>query len=165
MAGNPHPERLLNMPAMRPRPVDPSARGTSFELNALYVNINRNTAFHSFFRNLFQRRIAPETTGHLFQRIRFQGQRFENLTKLKADMVGLYHNEMPLRGQVGKLSLSGEDDSSLCSGFPEKVRIRIPPLIKCVVTENPKPLRQCSQIAIGGKSDIQVSLRAGNVAV
>ncbi len=85
--------------------------------------------------------------------------------KLKADMVGFHHNETPLGGEAGKFPLPGKGDSPLCSRFPDKVLIRIPPFIQCVVTKNSKPLRQFSQIAIGCESDIHVSLRAGNVAV
>lgn len=79
-------------------------------------------------------------------------------------MVGFHYNETPHVRQAGKILLPGEGDPPLLSRFPEKVRIGVPPLIQGVVTKDPKPLRQFSQIAIGGESDIHVSLRGGSGA-
>ncbi len=80
-------------------------------------------------------------------------------------MVGFHHNETPFKGQAGKFPFSGENDSPLSSGLPDKNQIRNPPLVTGIVTENTKPLGQFSQIAIGGKSDIHVYFRAGMIAV
>jgi hypothetical protein len=80
-------------------------------------------------------------------------------------MVGFHHNETTPRRQAYKFPLPGEDNSPLCSGLPDKVQTRNPPLITGIVTENAKPLRECSQIAIGCESDIHISLGAGKIAV
>ena len=88
----------------------------------------------------------------------------EHLGELLAGMVGFHYNETDRLQSAGKVPLPSQGHSPLGSGLFEKIEVRISPLIERVVTEDPEPLRQGSQIAIRDKSDIHVITQMENAA-
>jgi hypothetical protein len=158
------PESLLDTLAMRPRPVHPPAKGTSSKLTVFLIHIDGNKTYRGFFRNRLQRYITTKTESHPLHRIQDDRQRLQNLGELIAGVVGFHDHKTHRMRSAAKIALPSKDDSPLLSGLFEKIEIRIPPLIKRVVAEDPEPLCQCSQIAVRDESDIHVITQVENAA-
>jgi hypothetical protein len=145
------PEGLFDIPAVRSRPEDSAATGTSPKPRVFLIDIGRYEAFYPFPVNLFDKLVAAQAAGHPSGRIRIERQRLKHFVDLTGDAVGVHNDETSPKWKSGDLAFAGQRDPPRPPGIHQKTPIRIPPLMKRVVYENPQPFCKFTKVAIGGE--------------
>jgi hypothetical protein len=153
--GNVLPEKSDGHFSMGAGPVDFAAVRASLERTGPVIDVIRNQSFHIARENLLQQSItecaAPVESFHVNAHTRF----FNYFRQLPSDMVVFNHHETTAELPAGHIPLPCQNNPVLLLRPSQKIPVHIPPVKAGIITENPEPAGQCSQIDIGCKFKIR----------
>jgi len=148
-------EKLNGHCPMCAGPVDFAAVRAFLERNGPVIDVIRNQSFHIAPENILQQSItacaAPVESFHVNAQARF----FNYFRQLPPDMVVFNHHETAAELPAGHIPLPRQDNPVLLLRPSQKIPVHVPPVKAGIITENPEPAGQCSQIDIGCKFQIR----------
>ena len=148
-------EKLNGHCPMGAGPVNSAAVRTPPEWTGLVINVIRNQPFHIPRESLLQQSITERAAPVKSFHINTQASFINYFSKLPSDMIVFNHHEMTVELPAGHIPFPCQDNPVFLLRPSQKIPVHVPPVKAGIITENPEPAGQGSQIDIGGKFHIR----------